>query len=55
MYDELVSTMAEDSDVNSGDVNENQAIPNNMEQNGTEDMPDFSDPEDFVDNISDEG
>lgn len=48
--------MAEDSNVISGEQNEiieNCCI---IDQNGTpEDMPDFSDPEDYVDNISDEG
>ena len=47
--------MAEDSNINSGDATENQNS-SNMDQNGIqEDMPDFSDPEDYVDNISDEG
>lgn len=47
--------MAEDSNVISGEQNEVESSCI-IEQNGTpEDMPDFSDPEDYVDNISDEG
>lgn len=53
---QYLNIMAEDSNVISGEQNEiieNCCI---IDQNGTpEDMPDFSDPEDYVDNISDEG
>lgn len=48
--------MAEDSNVISGEQNEIDNSCIIIDQNGTpEDMPDFSDPEDYVDNISDEG
>lgn len=51
-----MTIMAENRDLNPGDMTKNPDASSIMSsENGLEDEPDFSDPEDFVDDISDEG
>lgn len=51
-----VSKMAEGEVLNKDNVDENKdSNIKNIIENGHENEPDFSDPEDFVDEITDEG